>query len=100
MKVRDLLHCLQDADPDAVVLYLAPYADVSAAEEVTHVLIARDVWTCERHTSADGIFSSVYHPAEYGLSLGWNPQTDKQYPRWVVILSSEPLQAIDCHANE
>jgi hypothetical protein len=85
--VRDLLNRLQNADPDAVVLYLAPYADMTEAAEICDVISSRDVWTCERHRSADGGFSDVHHPAAEGLTLGWNQTTDEQWSERVVILA-------------
>ncbi|MEX3981862.1 hypothetical protein AB4Y45_23105 [Paraburkholderia sp. EG287A] len=93
MKVRDMLNCLQEADPDAVVLYLASFADVSDAEEVNHVFVVTDVWVSERRQTTDGKISCVYHPTEHGQSVGWNPETDEQWPQRVVLLTSESLQA-------
>jgi hypothetical protein len=86
--VRDLLNRLEKADPDAVVLYLAPYADMTEAAEICDVAPSPDVWTCERHRSASGSFSDVHHPSVGGLSLGWNQSTDEQWFERVVILAS------------
>ncbi|MGF6924365.1 hypothetical protein OKW28_008562 [Paraburkholderia sp. 40] len=90
MRVRHLLYKLRDADPDAVVLYLAPYADESDADEIVHVNVPTDSWTCERHYPADGRVDQVFHPTHGGLSLGWDPETDEQSTVRVVILSSTP----------
>jgi hypothetical protein len=87
VKVRDILHCLREADQDAVVLYLAPYADPTDAEEICDVVLVAEEWTCERHRSADGGISDVHHPVEGGLSLGWDQTTDEQSTERVVILS-------------
>ena len=88
MKVWNMLHRLQDADPDAVVLYLPPYADDSDAEEICDVVLVSDMWTGERHRSADGSLLHVHHPAVGGLTLGWNQATDEQWSERVVILTS------------
>ena len=88
MKVRDILRRLQEVDTDAVVLYRAPYVDDSDAEEICDVVLVSDMWTGERHRSAEGSFSEVHHPAVGGLSLGWNQTTDEQWLERVVILSS------------
>jgi hypothetical protein len=88
MRVRDLLHHLKDADPDAVVLYIAAYADASDAEAIVQVTVLTETWTCERHRSTDGRVSDIYHPVAGGLSLGWDPKTDQQSLEPVVILSS------------
>jgi hypothetical protein len=88
MKVQELLLHLKDAEPDAVLLYLAPYADASDAEEVIQVTVPAEHWTCECHRSKDGRVAVIYHPAAGGLSLGWDPTTDRQWPERVVILSS------------
>lgn len=88
MKVRDILHRLQKAAPDTVVLYLAPYADPTDAEEICDVVIVAEEWTCERHRFADGGISDVHHPTEGGSSLGWDQATDEQWRERVAILSS------------
>ncbi|MBC8750182.1 hypothetical protein OKW43_005807 [Paraburkholderia sp. WC7.3g] len=90
MKVRDILCRLQEADPEAVVLYLAPYADADdgEAEEICDVVLVPDAWRCERHRCGDGCFSHIHHPATGGLSLGWDQNTDEQWLEQVVILSS------------
>ena len=88
MKVRDLLRHLEAADVDAVVLYLAPYADASEADEIVQVTVSNELWTCERHLSADGRVDKIYYPAVAGTSLGWNEATDERWPERVVILSS------------
>src|SRR5258706_14623318 len=89
MKVRELLHELEEADPDAVVLSLPPYADPTDAEEVCGVVIVAEAWTCERHYTADGKTTDVHHPAGHGLSIGWQAATDRQWRERVVILSSD-----------
>ena len=88
MKVRDLLQHLEAADVDAVVLYLAPYADASEADEIVQVMVSTELWTCERHRSKDGRIDKIYHPVVGGLSLAWNETTDQRWPERVVILSS------------
>jgi hypothetical protein len=45
MRVRDLLRSLQEADLDAVVRYLAQYADASDAEEICGVALVSNAWT-------------------------------------------------------
>ncbi|EUC16530.1 hypothetical protein [Paraburkholderia hospita] len=88
MKVRDLLRHLKEADPDAVVLYLAPHADASEADEIVQVTVSNELWTCERHLSADGRVDKNYYPAVGGTSLAWNEATDERWTECVVILSS------------
>jgi hypothetical protein len=79
MTVRDLLGHLKNADPDAVLLYLAPYADLSDADAIVQVIVPTGTWTCERHRSTDGRVDEIYHPVAGGLSLGWDPKTDEQW---------------------
>lgn len=88
MKIRDMLRCLQNADPDAVVLYLVSFGDVSDDEELNHAVVVTDVWLSERCHSDGGLFSSAYHPTEHGRSVSWNPLTDEQWPERVVTLST------------
>jgi hypothetical protein len=88
MRVRDLIRRLQVADPEAVVLYLAPYADVSEAEEIHAVCLTDAAWICERHVSSGGSIVDVHHPADHGLSIGWNDSTDTQHEENVVVLST------------
>ncbi|WP_028232639.1 hypothetical protein [Paraburkholderia mimosarum] len=95
MKVRDMLHCLQNADPDAVVFYFASIACVGDVEEINPAFIVTDVRVCERRQSADGNDSSVYHATHHGQAVGWNPHTGERWPQLVVILTSESLQAAD-----
>ena len=93
MKVRDMLPCLQNADPDAVVFYFASIAGVGDVEEVNPAFVVTDVRICERRQSADGNDSSVYHATHHGQAVGWSPHTGEQWPELVVILTSESLQA-------
>jgi hypothetical protein len=86
---------MDEADPNAVLLYLAPYADPSDAEEICEVVLVSESWTCERHHLPDGGTSDVHHPASHGLSIGWNEATDKRWSERVVILSSEPRVSYD-----
>jgi hypothetical protein len=79
---------LQEADQDAVVLYLAPYADHTDADEIRDVVLVAEEWTCERHRSADGGISDVHHPVEGGFSVGWDQTNDEQWTERVVILST------------
>ncbi|SKC68932.1 hypothetical protein [Paraburkholderia hospita] len=88
MKVRHILRRLQEADPDAMVLYQAPYADPTDAEEICDVVLEPDLWVCESHRSADGGVSDVHHPATGGLSMGWDQNKDEQWSERVVILTS------------
>ena len=70
MKVRDLLRHLKEADPDAVLLYLAPYVDASEVDEIVQVAVSNELWTCERHRSEDGRFDKIYYPAVAG-HIAW-----------------------------
>ncbi|MDH6149546.1 hypothetical protein OKW46_003471 [Paraburkholderia sp. WSM4179] len=90
MKVRELLKCLHDADPEAVVLWLQSYADATDAEEICYIACPQEPWTCERHLSTDGHLSDVHYPSGHGPSLGWDERTDQQWSERVVILSSSP----------
>ncbi|POR51048.1 hypothetical protein B0G62_10774 [Paraburkholderia eburnea] len=95
MRIRDMLHCLQNADPDAVILYLVSFPDVSDADELNHAYVVTDVWLSERNRLVDGLLSSAYHPTEHRHSIGWNPETEEQWPERVVILSTQLPQATD-----
>jgi hypothetical protein len=88
VKVKEILHRLQDADLDAVVLWLAPYADASDAEEICDVTLVTEPWTCERHRWEDGRVDDIHHPTAGGLSVGWDQANDEQRLEQVVILSS------------
>ncbi|OYD77403.1 UNVERIFIED_ORG: hypothetical protein BDU10_2504 [Burkholderia sp. CF145] len=90
MKVWNMLHRLQEADLNPVVLYLAPYTDASDAEEIVDLFLVSDEWTCKRYRSADGSISDVHHPAERRFSVGWDKTTDDHWPERVIILSSAP----------
>ncbi|ADG14518.1 hypothetical protein BC1002_0414 [Paraburkholderia atlantica] len=89
MRVRHLLRHLQEADPDAVVLYLPQYGEMTDAEEVLNVAVIAEPWACERHYAAEGKTTDVHHPAEHGLSIGWQAATDRQWRERVVILSAD-----------
>jgi hypothetical protein len=88
MRVRDLLRHVQEANPNAVVLYLPQYGDMTDAEEVLNVAAIAEPWTCERLYAADRKTTNVHRPAEHGLSIGWQAATDTQWHERVVILSS------------
>ncbi len=90
MRVRDLLSRLHAADPNAIVLWLPPWADASEADEICDVVLVAEPWACECHPTTDGQVSLSYYPAGHGHSLGYNLATDKEWPERVVILSSGP----------
>ena len=87
MKVSELLLCLEDADPDAIVLLLPSYGDYADAEELRDVALITEPWTCERHREADGTTRDVHYPAGREHAYGWNPQTDESWSERVVVLS-------------
>lgn len=89
MRVSDLHMRLQDADPDAVVLLLPSYSDLTDANELVDVVLISEPWTCERHREADGSTTDVHHPASLGYTIGWNPARDESWAERVVILSPQ-----------
>ncbi|MGF6550728.1 hypothetical protein [Paraburkholderia youngii] len=91
MTVAELLLRLKGARPDAVVVMLASYADLTEAEELGDVAVIAEPWTCERHRTADGIATDVRYPAGHGPTLGWNAATDEMWTEHVVILSPQPV---------
>ncbi|SEK07244.1 hypothetical protein [Paraburkholderia diazotrophica] len=89
MKVAELLSRLADADPDAIVLLLPSYADLTETEELDDVVLIGEPWTCERHRQDDGSTTDVHHPAGHGYTIGWNVETDESWTEHVVILSPQ-----------
>lgn len=90
MRVRSLQSLLRVASPDAVVLLLPVYADLTEAVELLSVDVADKPWIRETQHRADGTADDVFHPDdEGGFSLGWNPTTDEYRREHVVLLSAE-----------
>jgi len=90
MRVRNLQSLLGGASPDAVVLLLPAYADLTEAAELLRVDVANKPWIRETQHRADGTADDVFHPDDDGgFSLGWNPETDEYRREYVVLLSPE-----------
>ncbi|MEM5299088.1 hypothetical protein VSR82_32800 [Burkholderia sp. JPY481] len=66
MIVKELLARLAHVDPEAEVLFLGSYADVSEADEVQHVDIRSETWTHEKGMCAGEQYEARYpgNPAE------------------------------------
>ncbi|PZR48472.1 hypothetical protein [Paraburkholderia fungorum] len=65
MRVREVVEQLVNADPDSVVLYLDPYADVDESDEICEVLADSNMWTHEK---------GVCHGFSYEVWYPWCPR--------------------------
>jgi hypothetical protein len=60
MNVRELMSKLQDADPDATVIFLTEHADNDEGEEVHEVLMPKANWTRERGVVDNSAYAVLY----------------------------------------
>ena len=63
MIVRELIALLERADPQAIVLFLDDYADLSESDDVFDVIIPADPWTHVRGTCGGAEYSVRYPDA-------------------------------------
>jgi hypothetical protein len=88
MNVRELMSKLQDADPDATVLFLNEHADSDEGEEVREVLMPETNWTREQGIVGNSAYA-VHYPGQAELR-GPAYRAVVANSERVVVLSSGP----------
>jgi hypothetical protein len=89
MRVNELIEQLVNADPDSVVLYLDPYADVEESDEISEVSVDSRLWTHEKGVRHGESYENRY---PYGplVSDGEGHEVLSQSIERVVVLSNGP----------
>jgi hypothetical protein len=88
MNVSELMSKLQDADPEATVIFLSEHADSDEGEEVREVLTPETNWTHEHGVVGNSAYA-VHYPGEAELR-GPDCRAVVVSSERVVVLSSGP----------
>ena len=99
MKVSALISRLSELDPDAEVLLLSGSADISGADELRRVE-QQDDWRCEVHFRDDGLSQSLYAPADFGNSMGFDEENDRTLRGPVVLLAAYNANLEHMYVND
>ncbi|MFB9125728.1 hypothetical protein E2553_36065 [Paraburkholderia dipogonis] len=84
VRVRELMACLEKADPNAYVLAFPAYADPSDGDEVGEVLVPQDLWVHE-HGTCVGTTYEAFLPATFAESDPAREVASRDHVRVVLI---------------